>query len=159
MTRRPPRSTLFPYTTLFRSHSECSDGWTEQDPQRIQHACRDWNGNYIVDGSPEQVLLHLPDGRFGEANGGQHIEGIAAHEHHLSRLDGNTSTRTDGDAQICLRQRRGIVHSITHHGGEQPFTLELLHVVRFVSGQDFGKHSVDAKFATNGLTRAPVISG
>src|SRR2546430_8942443 len=24
MIRRPPRSTLFPYTTLFRSHGECS---------------------------------------------------------------------------------------------------------------------------------------
>src|SRR5256885_10582828 len=24
MIRRPPRSTLFPYTTLFRSHSDCS---------------------------------------------------------------------------------------------------------------------------------------
>src|SRR5256885_10879190 len=25
MIRRPPRSTLFPYTTLFRSHSRCQD--------------------------------------------------------------------------------------------------------------------------------------
>src|SRR2546427_4316110 len=25
MIRRPPRSTLFPYTTLFRSHRECPD--------------------------------------------------------------------------------------------------------------------------------------
>src|SRR2546421_3665842 len=29
MIRRPPRSTLFPYTTLFRS----------RDPQRVQEAC------------------------------------------------------------------------------------------------------------------------
>src|SRR3712207_9104200 len=27
MIRRPPRSTLFPYTTLFRSVVVCSDGW------------------------------------------------------------------------------------------------------------------------------------
>src|SRR5438874_5596040 len=26
MTRRPPRSTLFPYTTLFRSKSSCNEG-------------------------------------------------------------------------------------------------------------------------------------
>src|SRR2546430_7300026 len=26
MIRRPPRSTLFPYTTLFRSHDRCSPG-------------------------------------------------------------------------------------------------------------------------------------
>src|SRR2546422_4138205 len=27
MIRRPPRSTLFPYTTLFRSRSRCSASW------------------------------------------------------------------------------------------------------------------------------------
>src|SRR2546430_10126474 len=27
MIRRPPRSTLFPYTTLFRSSSQCDRGW------------------------------------------------------------------------------------------------------------------------------------
>src|SRR2546429_835675 len=30
MIRRPPRSTLFPYTTLFRSHKECSDSMAPQ---------------------------------------------------------------------------------------------------------------------------------
>src|SRR3712207_8766282 len=36
MIRRPPRSTLFPYTTLFRSHSELSYicGPVENDPVR-----------------------------------------------------------------------------------------------------------------------------
>src|SRR2546422_2295160 len=28
MIRRPPRSTLFPYTTLFRSRAACSSSWT-----------------------------------------------------------------------------------------------------------------------------------
>src|SRR5438552_7836315 len=27
MIRRPPRSTLFPYTTLFRSQGRCGGGW------------------------------------------------------------------------------------------------------------------------------------
>src|SRR5256884_1894751 len=30
MIRRPPRSTLFPYTTLFRSHMEGAMGWLER---------------------------------------------------------------------------------------------------------------------------------
>src|SRR3712207_7557231 len=30
MIRRPPRSTLFPYTTLFRSRHRCSDGTEER---------------------------------------------------------------------------------------------------------------------------------
>src|SRR5947207_11209839 len=30
MIRRPPRSTLFPYTTLFRSHASAARSWKEQ---------------------------------------------------------------------------------------------------------------------------------
>src|SRR5258707_11301966 len=30
MIRRPPRSTLFPYTTLFRSLALCDRGWAQQ---------------------------------------------------------------------------------------------------------------------------------
>src|SRR6266480_7085894 len=39
MIRRPPRSTLFPYTTLFRSQIECDscgqhdEHWVEQEPE------------------------------------------------------------------------------------------------------------------------------
>src|SRR5258707_9953770 len=32
MIRRPPRSTLFPYTTLFRSHDEAGDDGRNQHP-------------------------------------------------------------------------------------------------------------------------------
>src|SRR5690606_40294903 len=35
MTRPPPRSTLFPYTTLFRSHQR--DAAVAHDPERGQH--------------------------------------------------------------------------------------------------------------------------
>src|SRR5262245_64482834 len=38
MIRRPPRSTLFPYTTLFRSGAHSSRCWEEgsSDPRRLQ---------------------------------------------------------------------------------------------------------------------------
>src|SRR3712207_8363476 len=35
MIRRPPRSTLFPYTTLFRSEEEGADAWWTRDPQEF----------------------------------------------------------------------------------------------------------------------------
>src|SRR2546430_13521348 len=38
MIRRPPRSTLFPYTTLFRSASEVVRGHGESDPVAGEHA-------------------------------------------------------------------------------------------------------------------------
>src|SRR5256885_11223755 len=34
MIRRPPRSTLFPYTTLFRSHPDTFSLWQTSPPQR-----------------------------------------------------------------------------------------------------------------------------
>src|SRR5256885_7526070 len=41
MIRRPPRSTLFPYTTLFRSETEASDGrrFLRKARRRHVHAC------------------------------------------------------------------------------------------------------------------------
>src|SRR5258708_25055640 len=38
MIRRPPRSTLFPYTTLFRSHDLCRDHHHHAVGQRMQLA-------------------------------------------------------------------------------------------------------------------------
>src|SRR2546426_2018272 len=37
MIRRPPRSTLFPYTTLFRSHEEGPGGRLPAQPRRQMH--------------------------------------------------------------------------------------------------------------------------
>src|SRR5256885_12910913 len=36
MIRRPPRSTLFPYTTLFRSGHRLADARAAQDPARLR---------------------------------------------------------------------------------------------------------------------------
>src|SRR5438034_8211556 len=36
MSRRPPRSTLFPYTTLFRSQEAAVKGWFAQEIEPVQ---------------------------------------------------------------------------------------------------------------------------
>src|SRR2546422_6692637 len=41
MIRRPPRSTLFPYTTLFRSLVELAGGWERRTPESRLHAARE----------------------------------------------------------------------------------------------------------------------
>src|SRR6266404_1495341 len=38
MIRRPPRSTLFPYTTLFRSPDRPDARWRHEDPRRAEPA-------------------------------------------------------------------------------------------------------------------------
>src|SRR3712207_7108371 len=46
MIRRPPRSTLFPYTTLFRSPAQALDvrGRTPTLALYVRYPCEDWNG-------------------------------------------------------------------------------------------------------------------
>src|SRR5690554_7053456 len=41
MIRRPPRSTLFPYTTLFRSLSRCCAGTRKRRPSSPMKRCND----------------------------------------------------------------------------------------------------------------------
>src|SRR5262249_62311873 len=75
MIRRPPRSTLFPYTTLFRSARRADPGGehVEQQP-----------GRQPADGQHEQVQPPVPRGRSG--CGGRHRS-----EEHTSELQSLTN--------------------------------------------------------------------
>src|SRR2546430_12219272 len=50
MIRRPPRSTLFPYTTLFRSFASAA-----QTPSKLAHAARSRNNRPRV-----RIGVHMP---------------------------------------------------------------------------------------------------
>src|SRR5260370_13079159 len=54
MIRRPPRSTLFPYTTLFRSVLHALDGRRRRNHQHIGHAQQQRHGREGL----ERVELH-----------------------------------------------------------------------------------------------------
>src|SRR3712207_7712129 len=63
MIRRPPRSTLFPYTTLFRSHTCClfaedGDGslLVEQKDHRYRHVLRAGDEHLVACGDHEGQL-------------------------------------------------------------------------------------------------------
>src|SRR2546422_3477419 len=66
MIRRPPRSTLFPYTTLFRSHATAALGsqWNERDESACQRRPESLGARRLVGRSEEhtselQSRLHL----------------------------------------------------------------------------------------------------
>src|SRR2546429_1393781 len=73
MIRRPPRSTLFPYTTLFRSRRQARDQNANIHPERIElhhpsenEPCEHWVNSEFCDGnrseehtSELQSRLHL----------------------------------------------------------------------------------------------------
>src|SRR5438034_5593311 len=69
MLRRPPRSTLFPYTTLFRSHRKA-----------LEHARRDL----------EAGALHVPGQRFVRALRLLRAEAELRSEEHTSELQSHS---------------------------------------------------------------------
>src|SRR2546430_6457985 len=60
MIRRPPRSTLFPYTTLFRSHRG-GGGWSGWGPAAAQRY-RGRGGGPLGDGAPAREGTAREDG-------------------------------------------------------------------------------------------------
>src|SRR2546422_8595339 len=102
MMRRPPRPTLFPYTTLFRSHA-CGDG------EILAH---------LRDGGVEQrprLVAHpsAPEGR----SCGARVQPIALDQELLQRSD-RKSTRLNSShgyisyAVFCLKKKKQTANSI-----------------------------------------------
>src|SRR5256885_8363200 len=65
MIRRPPRSTLFPYTTLFRSHSRSS-----RDSRRSHRECGRWGrracARFLPTDGVWSFIVDDPEGPTGE---------------------------------------------------------------------------------------------
>src|SRR2546422_3421580 len=93
MIRRPPRSTLFPYTTLFRSLERLVDRVGGEEPGRLHLAAE-----------PGQHLLV-------EDRGGAAREPLIDHEPHRVRAD-RKSTRLNSShgyisyAVFCLKKKK-----------------------------------------------------
>src|SRR2546422_6267255 len=63
MIRRPPRSTLFPYTTLFRSESDAEQRDAEVEPDREQGVA----GQTVVAGDRKSTRLNSSHGYISYA--------------------------------------------------------------------------------------------
>src|SRR3712207_6993419 len=99
MIRRPPRSTLFPYTTLFRSHRQLALLEEPVDDRAV----------HPVDGEPAGRLAVPPVGRFG------HV--LLGRQPDVGRLDAEgdrKSTRLNSShanisyAVFCLKKKKHI---------------------------------------------------
>src|SRR5260221_3667523 len=100
MIRRPPRSTLFPYTTLFRSDLREERRVAQVIDHHARHACVE-----LGDGIPEQVVRHRPRRR------------------HVLELEGNgvdrKSTRLNSShtvisyAVFCLKKKTEMRYEAT----------------------------------------------
>src|SRR2546426_5264832 len=92
MIRRPPRSTLFPYTTLFRSHDAQGDRYEDDRRQRDPGEVPDQE----ADGGRRVVL----ERKGGDGNGGDDDDNVLE-SHGVPR--GGECTRFRREASISLR--------------------------------------------------------
>src|SRR3712207_9440638 len=91
MIRRPPRSTLFPYTTLFRSTGHGAQG-SERDPGRLGARCE----------RPEPQRCGGVDGCVGRT--GAHGCDVRDRDRKSTRL--NSSHANISYAVFCLKKKK-----------------------------------------------------
>src|SRR3712207_7025362 len=98
MIRRPPRSTLFPYTTLFRSTVNC--------------VAPGYIGTEMVQAVPEKVLQSIvagiPVGRLGEAEEIAACVAFLVRDRKSTRL--NSSHANISYAVFCLKKKKKNQH-------------------------------------------------
>src|SRR5258705_7317208 len=93
MIRRPPRSTLFPYTTLFRSLRRRSNSFLERETNAITFL---------------QLVRHLPDEKVRSE---EHTSELQSLRHLVCRLlleKKNITHNPDQITNVGQRARRGI---------------------------------------------------
>src|SRR2546427_7827262 len=96
MIRRPPRSTLFPYTTLFRS--ELREG--------PEHGCRDQQpGDHVLDPGDGCARLGLA-ASTAQALHGQHVADGAADDEDRKSTRLNSSHSQISYAVFCLKKKK-----------------------------------------------------
>src|SRR3712207_7079248 len=66
MIRRPPRSTLFPYTTLFRSLKSAGTGGVRYAPGRARNGEGERGPRPLIRRRPQAAVMTLDNGRSEE---------------------------------------------------------------------------------------------
>src|SRR3712207_7878739 len=99
MIRRPPRSTLFPYTTLFRSYQDAKDLFTE-----------------AIDADATHVEAHLGGGRlftekYNYAEAAEFYEDALEVDRKSTRL--NSSHANISYAVFCLKKKKHTENSLS----------------------------------------------
>src|SRR3712207_8449406 len=85
MIRRPPRSTLFPYTTLFRSRHRDDDGGAREAKHKHVDKLPDvWSGYYTRGDRKEAG--HEPPGAISDGRSEEHTSELQSRQYLVCRL-------------------------------------------------------------------------
>ena len=121
-----------------------TSGLSDHPSDVVERARRDGDGEHVVDTRPREILFHLAHRRLAQPDRLHDVEGIRLHEDHLRRLRCDVGARTDRDADVCLSECGCVVDSISNHGDDAAFLLELDHLRRFVLRLHFSEDSLDS---------------
>ena len=84
---------------------------------------------------------------------------VAFHQRDAGALHGDVGAGAHGDADIGLRQRRGVVDAVAGHGHDAPFRLQPLDHLALLLRQHFGLDLVDAELARHGVRGRAAVAG
>src|SRR3712207_6983643 len=101
MIRRPPRSTLFPYTTLFRSFGLAAGVWT-RDLRRAHTMARRLQAGTVWLNTYRAITFNSPFGGYKSSGIGRQ-NGIEAIDRKSTRL--NSSHANISYAVFCLKKK------------------------------------------------------
>ena len=59
--------------------------------------------------------MHLADGAATDPQGDRDVQRVGAHQHDVGCFDGDVGAGADRDPEVCLGQRRGVVHPVADH--------------------------------------------
>src|SRR3712207_9003690 len=99
MIRRPPRSTLFPYTTLFRSRPDA-----ERVGQRVLGDEHDAHEQQQQDPGARQGEQHAVPAEQGEPGREARVVGVVVRDRKSTRL--NSSHANISYAVFCLKKKK-----------------------------------------------------
>src|SRR3712207_6928666 len=88
MIRRPPRSTLFPYTTLFRSYNDLANATKDRDHGTYQLALKLLTDELEDEQTIEDILarLEIRDVRDAGARSEEHTSELQSRQYLVCRL-------------------------------------------------------------------------
>ena len=71
---------------------------------------------------------------------------VAFDKDYVGRFDRHVRARTNGNADIGLRERGGVIHAVARHRGDQPAALHLLDLGDLLVGKDLRDDFIKADF-------------
>ena len=146
------------HTEAAQAHRRRAEHGVQGQAEGDEQTGSQGNPHAVVEESPEQVLVDVPQCGPAHADGGGHIGKAALHQHHVRRVDGHVGARADGDADIRPGQGRGIVDAVAHHG-HLSLLLQLADDALLAVREHTGDDLVHAGLGADGLGGALVVSG